>query len=284
MSPAGRRNAASSRCAISARFWSALDGAAGGGGGAARSGARTGAGLAASLALPCRFASSAARGALRVRCARLRATASVRRAVRDAVPGGRQEDCRADCRADCQGDCQAAPARNRPTDRCVARHSASAGRRTSSANEGRTGRGGGSGICGSGSSKVSERGPSPSVQPPGSDIGAIRGCGSRTGPGRQLVASGLGAHDIGFDDDIGGAADHQQMFDVVAAHQHQPPAAVDGGGIDHRQPRHPSAIGVGAEAVAGKSPDQPGRDADQRQNGDECEEECESLHALVPGK
>src|SRR5260370_715202 len=46
---AGRRRAASSRCAISGRFWSALDcgggGAGGGGGGAAaRSGARIGGG------------------------------------------------------------------------------------------------------------------------------------------------------------------------------------------------------------------------------------------------
>src|SRR2546423_7834249 len=45
----GRRKAASSRCAISARFWSALDcgggaGGGGGGGAAARSGARTGGG------------------------------------------------------------------------------------------------------------------------------------------------------------------------------------------------------------------------------------------------
>ena len=131
---------------------------------------------------------------------------------------------------------------------------------------------------------MSGRAPSPSVQLPASGSGAIRGGGSAPtgGPRRHLIAPGHGAHDIGFHDDIGRAADHQQMFDVVAPHQHQPPAAVHGGGVDHRQPRHPAAIGVGAEAVAGESANQPGRDADQRQNGHECEEKCNCLHALSP--
>ena len=43
-----------------------------------------------------------------------------------------------------------------------------------------------------------------------------------------------------------------------------------------------AAIGVGTEPVAGESADQPGRDADQRQDGHECEEECKCLHALSP--
>jgi hypothetical protein len=75
------------------------------------------------------------------------------------------------------------------------------------------------------------------------------------------------------------------MLDIVAPHQHQPPAAIDGGGIDHRQPRHPSAIGIGAEAIAREAADQPGGGADQGQNDHECEEEYDWLwHCLVPGK
>ena len=121
-----------------------------------------------------------------------------------------------------------------------------------------------------------------------SGSGAMRGGGFGAADGRpwrNLIASGHGAHDIGFHDDIGRAADHQQMLDIVAPHQHQPAAAIHGGGVDHGQPRHPPAIGVGAEAVGGESANQPGGDADQRQNGDECEEECERLLAcFVPGK
>ena len=41
---------------------------------------------------------------------------------------------------------------------------------------------------------------------------------------------------------------------------------------------------VGAEAVAGEAANQPGGEADQRQNDDECEEECQwSATSLVPG-
>ena len=106
--------------------------------------------------------------------------------------------------------------------------------------------------------------------------------GAEGGPRRHLIPSGCRAHNIGFHDDIGRTADHQQMFDVVAPHQHQPPAAIHGGGVDHRQPRHPPAIGGGTEPAAGESANQPGGNANQRQNGDERENECKCLHALFP--
>jgi hypothetical protein len=99
---------------------------------------------------------------------------------------------------------------------------------------------------------------------------------------RYLIPCGRRAHDIGFHDDIGRAADHQQMFDIVAPYQHQSAAAIDGGGVDHGQARHPSSIGVGTEPIAGESADQPGGDADQCQNRHECEEKCQCLHALSP--
>ena len=43
-------------------------------------------------------------------------------------------------------------------------------------------------------------------------------------------------HDIRFHHQIGGPADHQKMFDVVAANQDQAPASIDRCGVDHREP------------------------------------------------
>ena len=73
------------------------------------------------------------------------------------------------------------------------------------------------------------------------------------------------------------------MFDIVAPDQHQAPTAVHRGGVDHGQSRHPPALGIGADAIVGETANQPCGHADQRQNGDECEEECQCLHSLVPG-
>jgi hypothetical protein len=103
-----------------------------------------------------------------------------------------------------------------------------------------------------------------------------------TSDSRPLIPSGHGAHDIGLHDDVGRAADHQEMLDVVAAHQHEPSAPVHGGGVDHRQTGHPAAIGVGAQPVAGESANQPGGDADQRQYRHKGEEKCKCLHAVSP--
>ena len=69
---------------------------------------------------------------------------------------------------------------------------------------------------------------------------------------RHLVPRRHRADDIRLHHDVGWAADHQEMFDIVAPHQHQPAAAVDGRGIDHREARHPAAIGIGAQAVSGE--------------------------------
>ena len=63
------------------------------------------------------------------------------------------------------------------------------------------------------------------------------------------------------------------MFDIVAADQHQAAAAVDGGGIDHRQARLPATrIGV-AEAVGAEAAHQPGGQPDQSQYHGERDEE-----------
>jgi len=69
------------------------------------------------------------------------------------------------------------------------------------------------------------------------------------------------------------------MFDIVAPDQHQPPTSIHCRSIDHRQARHPPASGVGAEAVARESANQPGRHPDQREDGHERKEKGHCLHA-----
>jgi hypothetical protein len=101
-------------------------------------------------------------------------------------------------------------------------------------------------------------------------------------PLRQLIPADVCSNDVRFHDDVGRAADHQQVFDVVAADQHEPAAPVNGGGIDHGKARHAPATGVGSEAIAGESANQPGRNHDQGQHGHECEDKSYSLHALSP--
>ena len=49
-----------------------------------------------------------------------------------------------------------------------------------------------------------------------------------------------GAVDVRLDHDIDRTANQQQMFHIVAPDQHQTPAAVDAGIIDHRETRLPS--------------------------------------------
>ena len=128
-SVAGRRSAASSRCAISARFWSAEDiaGADGGGGGGWRRGAlgaRTGGAFGASLGRDGRGIIGSLRGVTRGGIGSLRS--SGRGSGRPPNGSG-----------------------VKPASGSLRRSgTAGAGRRTSSAKEGRAGRGG-SGICGS---------------------------------------------------------------------------------------------------------------------------------------
>jgi hypothetical protein len=90
------------------------------------------------------------------------------------------------------------------------------------------------------------------------------------GPLRQLLTRRVCTHDIGFDHDVARAADHQEVFDIVAPDQHQAPPAVHGGGIDHGKTGHPPAIRAGTQPIACESTHQPRGDADQRQHGQKC--------------
>ena len=67
------------------------------------------------------------------------------------------------------------------------------------------------------------------------------------GVARDVARRGDRAHDIGFDDDVGRPADHQQMLDIVAPDQDEPAAAVDAGIIDDGKPRLAAARIAAAE-------------------------------------
>jgi hypothetical protein len=72
------------------------------------------------------------------------------------------------------------------------------------------------------------------------------------------------------------------MLDIVTAHQHEPAAAVDRGGVDHREAGHAPAIGVASEAAGGESAHQPGGNADQGQNGYEDKNKRNVRHRVSP--
>jgi hypothetical protein len=72
---------------------------------------------------------------------------------------------------------------------------------------------------------------------PFSESGIVRGRLSIAGDRATVTSRGLAAAAriyIGFDDHVGRSADHQQMLDIVAAHQNEAAASVDAGVIDHR--------------------------------------------------
>ena len=98
--------------------------------------------------------------------------------------------------------------------------------------------------------------------------------GAGAARGGDVAIGRLAAHDIGFDQDVGRAADHDQVFDIVAAHDHELAAAIDGAGFDHRETRLASARGGAAEAVGAEAAHEPGRRADQREYDDEGDEEA----------
>ena len=102
------------------------------------------------------------------------------------------------------------------------------------------------------------------------DLGRTRPFGSAHRLFRQLACRQSGPPllhmeaDVVLDDDVGRPADQQQVLDVVAAHQHQPAVAVDGGGIHHRQPGLAVAP-AGHEGAEGQAAD----DAhDEQQQGE----------------
>ena len=109
----------------------------------------------------------------------------------------------------------------------------------------------------------------------GAGAGSGHGAGSgRAGPLRPGSASRAPtarAHDVGFDHHVARSADHQQMLDVVAADDDELAAPVDGGSVDHGEPRLAGA-GGGVEARRAEPAHQPGGCADQQQDDDKCDD------------
>jgi hypothetical protein len=98
-------------------------------------------------------------------------------------------------------------------------------------------------------------------------------------PLRHLIVAGLGANDIRLDHDVGRSSDHEQMLDIVPAHQHQAPPSIHGCGVNHGQSGHPPTIGVGTKAVIGESAYQPRGKDNQGQHGHKRKDKSHCLHA-----
>lgn len=103
----------------------------------------------------------------------------------------------------------------------------------------------------------------------------------------QRRAARRGQPDVAFDNDIGRAANQQQVLDIVAAHQNQPAMAVDCGGIHDGQPR------LAVPAAGDKSPEsQVADELDDQENDDQQDkrgkrpQECRGIagtrHAIEP--
>jgi hypothetical protein len=88
-------------------------------------------------------------------------------------------------------------------------------------------------------------------------------------PGSRHLACGRrGANDIRLDHDVGRAADHHQMLDIVAAYQDELAAGVHRGGVDHGEAWLAPAPAGGCQGAAAEPAHQPGGEGDQHQDHD----------------
>ena len=95
--------------------------------------------------------------------------------------------------------------------------------------------------------------------------------------GMRAIARSRGgrgaAHDVGFHDHIGRAANHHQMFDIVAPDDQEAPAAIDAGVVDHSQPWLPPARCRVTNPASAEPPHHPCGPCDQTEHYQEREEE-----------
>jgi hypothetical protein len=76
-----------------------------------------------------------------------------------------------------------------------------------------------------------------------------------------------------LDDDVAGTANHQQVFDIVAPDQNQPPAAIDNSSINNGQPRLPPARGSRSQPIGSVAANKPKGCADETKRDYENDEE-----------
>jgi hypothetical protein len=93
---------------------------------------------------------------------------------------------------------------------------------------------------------------------------------------RQIAR--LGSDDRRFDDHVVGAADHQQMFDIIASHDDKLALPIEIEGVDDAQTRLASPRAAWTQAIAHR----PSIDCVKRQRGDRQRgEENQELKQLI---
>jgi hypothetical protein len=90
--------------------------------------------------------------------------------------------------------------------------------------------------------------------------------------------------DAAFDDDIRRSTDHDQMFDIVTTHQHQPAAGIHGGGVQHLQSRLPVASTANERRRTATSADDPQYDCQKQKRQTDTHNGHDQLVAIGANK
>jgi hypothetical protein len=86
-------------------------------------------------------------------------------------------------------------------------------------------------------------------------------------PGARNLAR-LGPDDLRFDQNVIGTADHHQMFDIVAPHEHELALPVEVEGIDHAEAWLPRPAAARHMKPAAES--QPKNEQNQKSRNEKC--------------
>jgi hypothetical protein len=96
--------------------------------------------------------------------------------------------------------------------------------------------------------------------------------GRKTGERRVARRAGSRAHDVAFDEDVVGSADHDEMLDMIPAHQHQLALPVEIEGVHDSEARLARPVRAArTQPASGDLPQHEGEQAEQREDDDEGE-------------